>query len=442
MKIAIIGTGYVGLVTGAVFADCGNQVICVDNDEKIVNNLCQGNLHIFEPGLSEIVHRTAQRNDLMFSTNLSSAVKDAEIIFLVVGTPSMADGSFNLKYLLSAAEEVGRTLSSCSGFKVIVVKSTIPQGTSKKIVNIINQQLPINSNLRWAYIYNPETLSEGTAVRDFSKPERIIIGTISEEAFNLISELYNPFISRNECIIRGTPEDAELAKLFSNTALAAKIALVNEFSRIAEITPGADMEIIRKMVCEDTRIGYNFMFPSPGYGGSCFPKDVQGLVSQVNKDGYQPELISKIHKSNENHKQHLAEKIKHTISKDSPNVAVWGVTFKPNTDDLRDAASIPILNHLINCGANITVYDPQDRKAREIFGSKVSFVQDKYAALDGADALILLTEWKEFDSPNFEIIAKRMSGNKIFDMRNRWKPNIVNSHGFSYYGVGRNYPIG
>ena len=302
MKVAIIGSGYVGLVTGAIFADRGNTVICVDNNENIIEQLKLGKIHIFEPGLQEIIERSTKKGDLTFSTSLDSAIKNSKIIFIAVGTPSETDGSFNLNYVLSVAKEIGKSLSSENGLKIIVMKSTVPQGTWKLVSDIINKETNNNPNLNWHYASNPETLAEGTAISDFSKPERIIIGTESDEAFLALKELYHPFNIRNERIIRGTPADAELAKLFSNTTLACKVAMINEFARIADLTQGADMDLIRKMICEDSRIGYSFMFPSPGYGGSCFPKDVQGLVAQTKKRDYHPLLLDNIHKSNESHK--------------------------------------------------------------------------------------------------------------------------------------------
>jgi UDPglucose 6-dehydrogenase len=441
MNITIVGTGYVGLVTGALFADRGNCVTCVDVNPEIINQLNQGQVHIYEAGLKDIVARNIQNNNLSFTINLNDAVKNSDLIFLAVGTPSNEDGSFNLDYLKKAASDVGEALMNASGFKVIVCKSTVPQGTYKFLSAIIDEKVRGNNNLKWAYVSNPETLAEGSAVRDFAKPDRIIIGTDNEEAFAMMKELYYPFIIKRDRIIRGSPADAELAKLFSNTALAARIAMVNEFARIADVTEGANMDHIRRMVCSDVRIGYNFMFPSPGYGGSCFPKDIQGVVNRAKIDGYHPHLLDKIHNSNECHKDYISKKIKTILSGvEGKSITIWGVTFKPNTDDIRDAPALKIVKQLILSGAKITVYDPKDNKAREMFNHKVSFVNDKYEAVAGADALILLTEWKEFDAPNFAKLKNLMRGNHLFDFRNRWLPEAANRNGFSYYGVGRNFP--
>jgi UDPglucose 6-dehydrogenase len=440
MKICVIGTGYVGLVTGALFSDRGNRVVCVDKKQEVVDLLNSGKIHIFEPGLQNIVQRNKGKT-LFFTTNTKKAVTESDLIFLAVGTPSEEDGSFNLKYLKAAAKEVGQALNKCAGFKVVVCKSTVPQGTYNVLSKEINNQIK-NPKLKWAYVSNPETLAEGTAVRDFAKPDRIIIGTNSDKAFKLMEELYHPFVLKRDRILRGSPVDAELAKLYSNTALATRISMVNEFARVADNTEQADMEIIRKMVCSDNRIGYNFMFPSPGYGGSCFPKDIQGLVHQSKEHGYVPNLLSKIHPSNEEHKLYIAkriEKIMGTIK--NKKIAIWGLTFKPNTDDMRDSSSIPIVNYLYEKGAKIIAYDPKDNKAKNIFGNKIKFEKTRYKAAEGADVLILLTEWKEFDSPDFKNLKRLMNGNTLMDFRNRWLPDVANRYGFNYYGIGRSYPL-
>ncbi|MBI2662491.1 UDP-glucose/GDP-mannose dehydrogenase family protein [Candidatus Woesearchaeota archaeon] len=440
MKITMVGTGYVGLVTGTLFADRGNEVVCVDNNEEIIEDLNNGKVHIYEPGLERLVKNNLANGNLKFTYHLREPVLNSKVIFIAVGTPSDEDGSFDLRYVKSVAEEIGDILKDAEGFKVVVGKSTVPQGTYELVNNIFNNKLK-GAKVRWGYVSNPETLAEGTAISDFAKPDRIIIGTHSDEAFRVMQELYHPFNIQSDRIIRGSPADAELAKLFSNTALATRIATINEFARIADITPEADMDIIRKMVCEDQRIGYKFMFPSPGYGGSCFPKDVQGLAARARENGYDPLLLSQIHHSNEAHKNYMGERVQKLLTGDKVNVAVWGLTFKPNTDDMRDAASVPIIERLIKEGARVVAYDPQDGKARQIFGDKVNFAEDKYAAVKDADALILLTEWKEFDAPDFDRLKELMQGNLIFDLRNRWLPKAANNHGFNYYGVGRNYPL-
>ncbi len=441
MRVAVIGTGYVGLVTGALFAQRGNVVTCVDINPAIVEKLNAGKIHIFEPGLEEIVAKAVSRKNLSFTTQISEAVESADIIFLAVGTPSEEDGSFNLKYLDAAAKDVGVALSKASGFKVVVGKSTVPQGTSEILINTINQEVKDNPNVEWAYVANPETLAEGTAVRDFASPDRIIIGTHSDKAYAVMQELYHPFMIKNDRLMRGSPADAELAKLFSNTALATRIAMVNEFARVADITKSADVDVIRRMVCSDNRIGFSFMFPSPGYGGSCFPKDVQGLVHQSKVDGYDPILLKTIHQSNEAHKSYIARHIEELLKKPDAKIAVWGLTFKPKTDDMRDAASIPIITHLLNKGASVTAFDPQDEKARQVFGDKITYTDSGFKAAQDADALILLTEWSHFDAPDFKRLKEVMAGNVLFDMRNRWLPAAANRAGFDYFGIGRSYPL-
>jgi UDPglucose 6-dehydrogenase len=335
---------------------------------------------------------------------------------------------------------VGRAIRGCEDFKVVVGKSTVPQGTYMEIQKVIDKEL--SGSERWAYVSNPEFLAEGSAVRDFSKPNRIVIGSNSSDAIEVMKELYHPFNIQRDRIFCGSCSDAELTKLFSNTVLANRIAMVNEFARMADSTPGADMDNIRRMVCEDNRIGYSFMFPSPGYGGSCFPKDVQGLVAKSGDFGFNPLLVSQIHDSNEEHKKYLAQKISSIVGFErGATIGVWGLTFKPNTDDMRDSASIPIITHLINCGYKIKVYDPKDVKAREIFGDRVEFCQNKYQVAQGSDAIVLLTEWREFDTPDFNKLYDGMSGNTVFDFRNRWLSKAANRAGLNYYGVGRNYPL-
>ncbi len=441
MNITIIGTGYVGLITGSIFSDRSNTVYCVDSNQTIIENLNQCKLHIYEPRLKELIIKNKDKG-LFFTTNLNKAIKNSDIVFMCVGTPSDEDGSFNLKYIKSVAEGIGEVFKECNGFKIVVCKSTVPQGTHKVVSDIINKKSKENHQLEWEYVSNPETLAEGSAVSNFSSPDRIIIGTNSSKALEVMKQLYHSFVlkdSENRFKI-GSPADAELAKLYSNTALATRIAMVNEFARIADHTDGADMDTIRRMLCSDSRIGYKFMYPSPGYGGSCFPKDILGLVSQSKLNEYQPLLLNTIDKSNELQKDYIASKVLSVLGP-GKKVAIWGLTFKPNTDDMRESASIKVINKLLENGYNISVYDPKDNKAKEIFKDKIIFHNQKYSAIENTDAVILLTEWRQFDSPDFKLMKEKMNGNYIFDFRNRWLPKIVNSYNFNYYGVGRNYPL-
>lgn len=447
MNIAMIGTGYVGLTTGALFADRGNTVVCVDKNPEVLGKLNSGDVHFYEPGLSEIVRRNFERGRLSFTDNTVEAVGDSNVSFIAVGTPSRGDGSFNLDYYLAAASDVGRALrDSRDGFKVVVGKSTVPQRTWEKVTEVINKEIG-DVNVDWAYVSNPETLAEGTAVRDFSRPDRVIVGTESVKAFGMMQQLYYPFVRTKgvESILKMSPASAEIAKLGANTSLALRIAGINELARIADVTPGADMEDVRRAISSDSRIGYMFMYPSPGYGGSCFPKDIQGLVEQSRDDGYDPRLLGKIHASNEAHKEYMGERVMNLLRDGEPKtIGVWGATFKPGTDDMRDSASIPIITRMVNEGATVRVYDPKDEKARKVFadvGDKVQFFSSAYEAARDADALALLTEWPEFDSPNYELLSTEMNGNHLFDLRNRWQPGHANENGFHYFGVGRSYPL-
>lgn len=441
-KISIIGCGYVGLVSGALLADRGNKVICVDNNPEIIENLNSGKIHIYEPGLEEIIKRNLDTENLSFTTDLDKAVHDSNIIPLTVGTSSNDGNSLNIDHIKAAARDVGRSLHNTSRFKVVVGKSTVPQGTYKILSDTINEELGSKPKVKWAYVSNPEFLAEGNAIENFSRPARIVIGTYSDKAFSIMEELYHPFNIRKERIERVTPINAEYSKLMSNTFLALKIAAINEFARIIDKTPKADVDEIRRVMCADPRIGYEYMFPGPGFGGSCFKKDIEGLVQQSIKNGYKPLLLDQINLSNEAHKNYMGERITNLLKqKENPIIVVWGLTFKPNTDDMRNAASIPIITGLLNRGAKVIAYDPKNSKARKIFGKKIIFANNKYEAIQSADALVLLTEWREFDSPDFNRLSKEMHGKQIFDLRNRWLPETANSYGFDYFGVGRNYPL-
>lgn len=439
MDISVIGTGYVGLVTGALLADRGNKVTCVDINPEIVASLNSGRVHIFEPGLENVVARNVERGNLTFTGDINEAVEKSRVHFLAVGTPSDTNGAFNLRYVLQAAEDVGRALHEAEGFNVVVGKSTVPQGTYRQVEEILSSQ--IGENRDWAYVSNPEFLAEGSAVRDFERPSRIVVGTRDERAHRVMRELYHPFNIQRDKIIECRAGEAEVIKLGSNTMLALRIAGVNEVARMCDSLGDVDMDIVRLGMCEDPRIGHKFMYPGPGYGGSCFPKDVQGLVAKSGELGYSPLLLSRIHESNEEHKNYLGERIVEILAMGNPNVGIWGLTFKPNTDDMREAASIPIIETLLESGAKVVAYDPQPEKAKEIFGEKIGFVNSKYEVATGADALVLLTEWREFDAPNYEKLTGLMKGRKLFDLRNRWLPEAANNAGFSYFGVGRNYPL-
>jgi len=442
MRIAMVGTGYVGLTTGALFADRGNSVVCVDNKSEVVEMLRRGEVHIYEPGLREVVKRNVDRETLTFSNSLEEAVKWAEGSFITVGTPSRQDGSFNLDQVLGVAKEIGFALRNTDGFRLVVMKSTVPPGSWERVTEAVEDGLgEYGGKVDWAYVANPETLAEGKAIEDFTKPDRVMIGTDSDRAFELMDELYHPFVRKKGLTIRGTPGEVELSKLLANAILPCRVAVINEGARIADRLKNVDMEVVRRMVGTDSRIGEHFLYPGPGYGGSCFPKDIRGLVAASHSLGYSPILLSRIDESNDNHKRYEAERVMGLIGRNRPKIGVWGLTFKPGTDDVREAASLTIVNYFVERGAEVTAYDPQDRKARLEFGDKINFASDQYLATQGADALVLLTEWEQFDSPDFVILKSKMRGRKLFDLRNRWKRGIAERNGFDYFGVGRNFPL-
>ncbi|MCA9478023.1 MAG: UDP-glucose/GDP-mannose dehydrogenase family protein [Nanoarchaeota archaeon] len=430
MDIAIIGTGYVGLVTGTLFADRGNNVICIDKDPDIIKTLKSGKSTIFEPGLEKLIQKNLEENTLTFSDSIED-IKDKEVIFLGVGTPSKQSGEFNLEYLLDASREVGEVLKGSKG-KIIVTKSTVPQGTWKKLGAVFDQYLD-----EWHYVSNPETLAEGTAVKDFDRPDRVIIGTVSDYAHQKMKELYAPFLKNNNPLLRMHPASAELSKLGANTKLAMAVAFNNEIARICDQVEGADYNEVRLGITSDARIGTKFSYASPGYGGSCFPKDVQGLAHQANLDNASLTVLEMIHESNEYHKLYSAKKILSAVDKKNPRIAIWGLTFKPNTDDMRDSASVPITNYLLEKGVEVVAYDPIDTKAKQVINPEVIFANSQYEAIKDADALVLLTEWSQFDMPDYKKLKQGMRGNMLIDLRNRWDDQKANSEGFNYIGMGR-----
>ncbi len=438
MKIAVIGTGYVGLVAGTMFAKVGNNVVCVDKDQDKINLLNQGKVPIYEPGLNQIVLDAQDDKLIEFTTDINK-IKDCKVIFLAVGTPSAETGEFNLEFIKTAAKEVAQVISETSDFKVIVNKSTVPPGTMELIKKILNE----NSNKNFAVVSNPEFLKEGKAVDDFESPDRIVIGTESEEAKEILSQIYEPFSLKRKKLIFMKPVEAELTKLFANTFLANKVALINEFAKIC-VGFDADIMNVRNGVCSDRRIGWEFMYPSVGYGGSCFPKDIRGLVHSVNQKNINTRIVSSIDTSNREHKSHLAEEIKNYLADKGgitgKTAAIWGLTFKPRTDDMRESAAIDVINFLLANGAKIKVNDPKGMEnAKKIFGEKIQYCESKYDALKDADILVLLTEWSVYRSPDFEEIKNNLKLPVIFDGRNIFDPDRLNNLGFDYIGIGRKY---
>ncbi len=433
MKIVVIGTGYVGLVTGTCFAETGNKVTCVDIDRAKVDKLSGGRITIYEPGLEKIFLRNIKEGRLKFTTELEEAVADANIIFLALPTPPGADGSADLKFVLGVADHLGKILKS---YKVIVNKSTVPVGTVDKVSAAIAK----NYKGEYDVVSNPEFLREGVAVDDFMKPDRVVVGTRSERAKQLMSELYAPFVRQGNPIIFMDERSSELTKYAANSFLAAKISFMNEIAQLCERL-GADVDMVRRGIGSDERIGKRFLFPGIGYGGSCFPKDVKALLISSLEVKYEFEILKAVEKVNANQKLHLVQKIK-SYFKDNLNgkhFALWGLAFKPNTDDIREAPSLSIINSLIEFGATLTAYDPEAMPNIKLqLGDKIKYAENQYQALEGADALIIATEWSEFRTPDFEIMGSLLKKNKIlFDGRNLFDVIKMQELGFHYESIGR-----
>jgi UDPglucose 6-dehydrogenase len=432
MKIAVVGTGYVGLVTGTCFAETGNDVTCVDIDINKVNKLCNGEITIFEPGLEKLFLRNLKEERLHFTTNLKEAVKEAPVILLALPTPPGADGSADMKFVLGVAEELGKILT---GYKVIVNKSTVPVGTADKVKIAIAK----NYKREFDVVSNPEFLREGVAVEDFMKPDRVIVGTSSERAKKLISDLYAPFVRQGNPVIYMDERSAELTKYAANSFLAAKITFMNEIARLCELF-GADVDMVRRGIGSDERIGKRFLFAGIGYGGSCFPKDVQALVRSSREVNYNFQILNAVMEVNEKQKLHLISGIKKYFKNDlkGKRFALWGLAFKPNTDDIREAPALYMIDALIKEGATICAFDPEAMKnVKNQLGDKIEYADIQYDALKDADALIIATEWNEFRTPDFSKIAARLKNKAIFDGRNLFDLAAMREVGFHYESIGR-----
>jgi UDPglucose 6-dehydrogenase len=433
MKITIVGTGYVGLVTGTCFAETGNIVTCVDIDKSKVEKLSGGQITIYEPGLEKIFLRNIKEGRLKFTIELEDAVKDTEIIFLALPTPPDANGSADLKYVLKVADHLGKILND---YKVIVNKSTVPVGTAHKV------KAAIEKNYQGAFdvVSNPEFLREGVAVDDFMKPDRVVIGTRSERAKKLMSELYAPFVRQGNPVIFMDERSSELTKYAANSFLATKISFMNEIAHLCERL-GADVDMVRRGIGSDDRIGKRFLFPGIGYGGSCFPKDVQALIMSADEVNYEFEILKAVEKVNALQKLHLVQKINAFFNNDlqGKNFALWGLAFKPNTDDIRDAPALSIIDTLIKAGAIVTAYDPEAMpNVKAKIGDKIKFAENQYLALEGASALIIATEWNEFRTPDFDLMEEQLKGNKIvFDGRNLFDIAKMKELGYHYESIGR-----
>jgi len=432
MKIAVVGTGYVGLVTGTCFSELGNHVTCVDIDEKKVNKLNSGQIPIYEPGLDVLFERNVKANRLHFTTNLAEGIKEAKVIFLALPTPPGEDGSADLQYVLRVAEDLGSMLED---YAVIVDKSTVPVGTADKV----RAKIAENAKVEFDVVSNPEFLREGVAVEDFMKPDRVVIGTSSLKATSIMDALYAPLVRQGNPIIFMDEKSAELTKYAANSFLATKITFMNEIANLCELV-GANVDDVRKGVGTDTRIGKRFLFAGIGYGGSCFPKDVQALAKSAVDHQYNFKILKAVMDVNYQQKTKLIPKIKAHFNGDlaGKTIAMWGLAFKPYTDDIREAPALYNIEELVKLGAKVKAYDPEAMdNVKELMGDKVQLCEDQYEALEGADALFIVTEWPVFRQPEFDVMEKKLKNKVIFDGRNLYKVDEVQSHGFTYYSIGR-----
>jgi UDPglucose 6-dehydrogenase len=438
MKIAVVGTGYVGLVTGTCFAETGNQVHCVDVDVQKVDKLRNGQITIYEPGLEKLFLRNIKEERLFFTTSLTDAVMQADVIFLALPTPPGEDGSADLSYVLQVAADLGRLFKS-GDYKVVVDKSTVPVGTADRVRETILANSTSNIEFDFDVVSNPEFLREGFAVEDFMKPDRVVIGSDTDRAFQLMQELYAPFVRQGNPIIHMDVRSAELTKYAANSFLAVKISFMNEIAQLCE-RMGADVDLVRKGIGSDDRIGKRFLFSGIGYGGSCFPKDVLALSHSSKTYGYDFRILDAVMNVNAAQKLHLLPKIESyfggTVS--GKRFAMWGLAFKPNTDDIRQAPAFDMIKVLLDKGASVCAYDPEAMpNSKQYWGDAISFSDNQYGALEGADALIIATEWNEFRTPDFERIASLLNHKAIFDGRNLFELNNMRSLGFHYESVGR-----
>ncbi len=431
-KIAVVGTGYVGLVTGTCFAETGNHVVCIDIDKNKVDKMLNGEIPIYEPNLSVLFERNIKANRLKFTTDLVEGIKDAEIIFLALPTPPGEDGSADLSYILGVAEQLGKIMTD---YKVIVDKSTVPVGTAEKVHNMIAK----NASVDFDIVSNPEFLREGFAVDDFMKPDRVVIGSSSEKAQKIMEQLYKPFVRQGNPILFMDEKSAELTKYAANSFLATKITFMNEIANFCELV-GADVDKVRIGIGSDDRIGKRFLFPGIGYGGSCFPKDVQALVNSGNENAFSFEILKAVMNVNESQKTILLPKIKNYFrgNLEGKKIALWGLAFKPDTDDIREAPALYMIDALTKEGATICAYDPEAMKnvEREI-GDKIMYAKDEYEALIDADALVICTEWGVFRNPDFDRIGELLKDKVIFDGRNLFDSEEMNEKGFYYNSIGR-----
>lgn len=433
MKIAVVGTGYVGLVTGTCFAETGNVVHCVDVNKEKIAKLKKGECPIYEPGLDVLLQRNIKEKRILFSTDLKTAIDKSDIIFLALPTPPGEDGSADLKYILNVAEDLSKIITS---YKVIVNKSTVPVGTAEKVAAVLGKNL---SEDLFDVVSNPEFLREGIAVDDFLKPDRVVIGTSSDRARDMMSELYQPFVRQGNPIYFMDERSSEMTKYVANSYLAMRISYMNEVANLCELT-GANVDLVRIGIGSDSRIGKRFLFPGIGYGGSCFPKDVLALHHTSKQNKYDFKLLDTVMKVNKNQKTVLFKKIKKYYKNDlkGKKFSMWGLAFKPETDDIRDAPSLELINELLNAGASVTVFDPEAMgNVKSLLGNKITYAKDPYSALKNADALLIVTEWSEFRNPDFERMVRNLKSKTIFDGRNVFNLEKMEELGFHYNSIGR-----
>ncbi len=437
MKIAVIGTGYVGLVTGTCFAECGNEVTCIDKDARKIEMLRQGQLPIYEPGLLELVQRNCREGRLLFTTDLPAGVEPAQVVFIAVGTPQSADGSADLSTVWAVADALAATVK---GPKIVVVKSTVPVGTNRGVLERIaaRNQYPID------VASNPEFLKEGAAIEDCMKPDRVVVGVRRPEVAEVLRELYAPFLRTERPFLVMSPESAEMTKYVANAMLATKISFINEMANLCEPL-GADINDVRRGIGHDGRIGFQFLFPGAGYGGSCFPKDVRALVHMAKSLSVNSHMIDAVDRVNEGQKQVLVRKVREHYGDALKNktLAVWGLAFKPRTDDIREAPALVFIDAMLESGAKLRVHDPEAMpNVKAIYGDKLVYCDRPYGALEGAHGLVIVTEWQEFRNPDFEVMRRLLHESVIFDGRNLYDPKTPASFGFIYHSIGRKAAMG
>lgn len=437
MKVSVVGTGYVGLVTGTCFSETGLVVTCVDIDKKKIDGLKNGKVPIYEPGLEPMIKKNIEKGRLFFTTNLKESLEDADAVFIAVGTPPDENGSADLKHVLEVSREIGRLIDH---YLVIVTKSTVPVGTAEKVRKTVQDEiLKSGADVEFDVASNPEFLKEGAAIQDFLRPDRIVIGTDSDRAKKTMERLYKPFLLNNHPIYFMNIPSSELTKYTANSMLATKISFMNDIANLCEIL-GADINMVRKGIGSDTRIGNKFIYSGVGYGGSCFPKDVRALIRTANKKNYPLRILQAVEDVNHSQKEVIFNKIMKYFNENlkGKTIGLWGLSFKPQTNDMREAPSLVIIDKLLNEGASVKAYDPAAmNEAKRILGDKVEFVNEQYEAILDADALVLITEWPEFRMLNFKILEKSLKNKVVFDGRNIYDLEEMEEHGFDYYAIGR-----